>query len=162
LTIAARHALVVAAQEWANDDGAFFPKVSTWAEAARVSQRTIQRSIRAAAAEGLLTVDAYLRPQAGGQGASNYRFDPVLLGTGAAVTPARGDTRPPPAGGDRSIRPERSLNEVQNVGSIGRQTPLITEDCMRCGAFGPCRDDGRLVLCERCQGTTASEGNEAA
>jgi hypothetical protein len=153
LSLSARHALVVAAQEWANADGWFYVKIATWAAKARVSPRTIHRAISAAKAEGLLVVEPYLRPDAAGQGASNYRFDPVLVrpGRAPAVTAARADNGSHPTGGDTSVRAQRSSNEKQNTPLIGKSTPLIMEECMRCASYGPCRDDGCLVLCESCR-----------
>lgn len=119
-TPGARHALTVAAHEWANSGGCFFVKIETWATAAGLSSRTVQRAVRAAQTEGLLEVFAYLRPQATGQGASNYRFDVALLPHSTPDTPARGDIQSARARGDTTVAPERSSNEKQNA-------PLILE-----------------------------------
>jgi hypothetical protein len=150
LTPGARHALTVAAHEWANSGGSFFVKIETWATAAGLSPRTVQRAVSAARTEGLLEVFAYLRPHAAGQGASNYRFDVALLPRCAPDTPARGDIPSARARGDTTVAPERSSNEKQNA-------PLILEECMQCNAAGPCIDDGALILCLDCRAEKTDE-----
>jgi hypothetical protein len=154
LTPGARHALTVAAHIWADSGGCFFVKIETWASAAGLSPRTVQRAIRAAEAEGLLEVAAYLRPRAAGQGASNYRFDIALVPSPASDTPARSDIQSAHARGDTTAPPERSSNEKQNA-------PLILEQCMQCTAHGPCTDDGALILCLDCRAKTSYEGGLA-
>jgi hypothetical protein len=154
LTPGARHALTVAAHEWANSGGGFFVKIETWATAAGLSARTVQRAVRAAQTEGLLEVVAYLRPHAAGQGASNYQFDVALLPRSAPDTPARGDIQSARARGDTGAAPERSSNVKQNA-------PLILEECMRCSAPGPCTDDGARILCLDCRAKESDQGEPA-
>jgi hypothetical protein len=158
LTGAERHVLVVAAIEWADAGGWFFPKISTWATAARTAPRTVQRAICAAEEEGLLEVFRYLRPDGTGHGASSYRFDPSLLSAAAAAGASA--PAPPPLNEPIDTTFGSNGTGVQKAtASPKRGRALqIMEPCFDCNSPGPCTDDGNRILCDACRRLRESQG----
>lgn len=73
-----RYILLVGALEFADVNGLFWPRKSTWARHASIHEETVKRAVREAEAAGLITREAHARPN-GRQGSNTYRFDAELV-----------------------------------------------------------------------------------
>lgn len=73
-----RHILLVAALEFADVDGVFWPKRATWGSVANEHPETVKRAVRAAESLGLLERHPHGRPN-GRQGSNTYVFDVALV-----------------------------------------------------------------------------------
>lgn len=78
LTPTGRYAITVAAAKYADRDGTFYVKQETLAGDVGTSRQTINDVFDSAETLGLIEQTHFLRPEQRGQGASNYRFDPML------------------------------------------------------------------------------------
>ena len=63
---------------FADVNGLFWPRKSTWARRASIHEETVKRAVREAEAAGLITREAHARPN-GRQGSNTYRFDAELV-----------------------------------------------------------------------------------
>jgi hypothetical protein len=84
----------------------------TWAEAAGLSPRTLERAVADLKEQGLITAQPYLRPPGAGpaggkRGTSNYRLDPSFLSAGSATD-----------GGTRDVCDGEGLQAPPTVGRI--------------------------------------------
>lgn len=115
-----RHAILIGVLTYANGEGAFWPKVATWAKEANVSSATLKRAIREAEDAGVLIREPYLRPD-GRQGSTVYRIN--LRGT-------RWITNEPPCA-TRWLTPEPPCSagsERDSDGSHERHTSWLTAE----------------------------------
>jgi hypothetical protein len=78
-----RYILLVGALEFADVNGVFWPKKSTWAQGASTHDETVKRAVREAEDVGLITGEAHARPN-GRQGSNTYRFDAALVAAASA------------------------------------------------------------------------------
>jgi hypothetical protein len=78
-----RHILLIGALEFADVNGVFWPKRSTWGRSASSHQETVKRAVRQAEHLGLIAREAHGRPN-GRQGSNTYRFDATLVAAATA------------------------------------------------------------------------------
>jgi hypothetical protein len=78
-----RYILLVGALRFADVNGVFWPRKSTWARDASIHQETVKRAVREAEDVGLIAREAHARPN-GRQGSNTYRFDAALVAAASA------------------------------------------------------------------------------
>jgi hypothetical protein len=78
-----RYILLVGALQFADVNGVFWPKKSTWARDASIHEETVRRAVREAEDVGLIAREAHARPN-GRQGSNTYRFDAALVAAASA------------------------------------------------------------------------------
>ena len=78
-----RYILLVGALEFADVNGVFWPKRSTWGQRAGIHDETVKRAVREAEHAGLIAREDHARPN-GRQGSNTYRFDAALVAAASA------------------------------------------------------------------------------
>jgi hypothetical protein len=78
-----RYILLVGALEFADVNGVFWPRKSTWGQRASIHDETVKRAVRGAERMGLIARESHARPN-GRQGSNTYRFDAALVAAASA------------------------------------------------------------------------------